>query len=159
MLPISKCKINVYLGSNQSSNYSISSFIKLDREEFPFPWSEDQWLKQVKKEENHYLAGVEYESELIGFILFKLDHCDKSTHLYKIVLAKQFRKMGLGDYLLQDSISYLKSSGFKSIYLEVEESNHNAQQLYLNNHFQIIHRVEKYYSNGHGALMMQCEFD
>lgn len=51
--------------------------------------------------------------------------------------------------------SALKIRGYRSVYLEVEESNARAQSYYKKLGFQILRRVKSYYSDGEGAVMMQ----
>jgi ribosomal-protein-alanine N-acetyltransferase len=79
---------------------------------------------------------------------------DSFCHLLKIVIIPDYRKRGLGKILLENSLNQLQLIGCTQFFLEVEETNTAARDLYLSFDFKIIHRKKDFYGTGRMALIM-----
>jgi len=64
-----------------------------------------------------------------------------------IVVAKEFRRRGVGTRLLHEFISYVRSTGGRRIFLEVRESNQGARRLYTAFGFEEMGLRKSYYAN------------
>lgn len=133
----------------------IQQIFQLDQEDFPFPWSQSTWEKLESQSAHVSLALLHQGQSLNGFSLFRPDHPGSTAHLDKIVISRDLRKKGIGRWLLKDSMEQLELQGIRNFTLEVEEDNQSAFDLYKGLGFIELHRVEKYYSNGQNALVMQ----
>ncbi len=115
------------------------------------PWKLDHWLALASsKDEALFVLG---EEKVFGWAVFKLVPADNLAHLLKILILPEYRKNGLGETLLKNSISQLKDNKYLKFYLEVEKGN-SAISIYRKNGFQIIHEIPNFYGQGRNAIVM-----
>jgi [ribosomal protein S18]-alanine N-acetyltransferase len=155
MQSTSNYSFETYSYNNNERLGELNDFYSLDKSEFNFPWSSEEWENVGLSDDQHYLAGIYMDKILIGFILFRLILPNELSHLLKILISVKFRGRGLGDELLRYASDELSEKGFMKMYLEVEKDNLSAQRFYLKHGFEIIHCKKKFYSNGQDALMLQ----
>jgi ribosomal-protein-alanine N-acetyltransferase len=75
-------------------------------------------------------------------------HCvDSDWELQYIVVAKESRRRGVGTFLLNQFISYVRATSGARIFLEVRESNQSARALYRKLDFKETGLRRSYYSN------------
>ncbi|RME91371.1 MAG: GNAT family N-acetyltransferase [Candidatus Hydrogenedentota bacterium] len=95
---------------------------------------------------NYIILEVFYHNQVAGFCLcIQMDHID----LLKIGILKPYRRKGCASFLLKE-LQKLK----KTIFLEVEEFNHSAIQIYLKHDFSFNRKRLFYYSNQSHAWEM-----
>jgi len=123
----------------------------LDKDFFPFPWTNKQWLEAHKKSSFHLF----YHSELRGFALFQLSPAEELAHLLKILINPSTRGVGLASQIMNASHQNLRVLGFKRAFLEVESENVAAIGLYDKLGYKKIHYKKKFYSNGADAHIME----
>lgn len=75
--------------------------------------------------------GYFYGKNLIAFIL-----CN-GNHIITLDVHPDHRRKGLGENLLNYSISLIKKKGYKKVYLEVDKNNFPALKLYKKLNFKI----------------------
>lgn len=86
------------------------------------------------------------DGRMIGFISIYCNNVrDKAAYLPMMAVEKEYRRSGTGSLLLDLSISYLKSIGFKTFRLEVFKSNKRALAMYLSHGFKTIDEGESSY--------------
>lgn len=73
--------------------------------------------------------------------------------IMKIGVQKEERNKGIG----KDLIRYYLENYTKNLFLEVRESNENAQKFYENIGFKAVGKRKNYYSNGETAILMLLE--
>lgn len=146
-------KIVHYIGSDLSGPFFLEQLIKFDAAFFPRPWARDAWEGCLNSE--HLISLLlDEEDKVIGYSLYFINGADSFAHLYKIQVNPNFRGQKLGKELFLTTLKELEQRGFKEFFLEVEAENIVAQNLYLKNGFQIIHRKKKFYSDGQDALIL-----
>lgn len=133
---------------------SLSFLKQLDQDHFPTPWGDESWNKIFQSVGQKFIMISESEGEKTGFALFDKSVADSFAHLLKIVINPTVRGQGQGKALLNEAIRVLKEQGTKSFFLEVEEDNNSAINLYQQAGFKIIHHKKQFYSNGASALIM-----
>jgi ribosomal-protein-alanine N-acetyltransferase len=142
----------------------------LDNSFFPNPWSHRAWEDFAKNPANYYLVsalaeGRQSEEEaplhdgpegtvLVGYSLFLLSELESLAHLLKIVVRPSWRQMGLGRRMIQEGIQTLVGKGFERIFLEVEENNVDAVNLYQTMGFRRLHYSKHFYGPGRHAVIM-----
>ncbi len=132
------------------SNSSAFSFCRdLDLAFFPQPWTEKDWKELFESEQERFLLVGEG-----GFVLFNISSADSFAHLLKIIVHPERRGQKLGEKLLQESLRLLSHRDIRHFYLEVEEGNTAAINLYEKCGFQKIHVKKNFYSNGSSAVIM-----
>ena len=131
------------------------SYIKdLDQDHFPTPWGSETWDKIFNSVEQRFILVAEADGIVMGFALIDTNAADSFAHLLKIVVGPNVRGMGFGKNLLSESVRILKERDIKTFFLEVEEHNSVALNLYEQMGFKIIHQKKQYYSSGATALIM-----
>ena len=127
----------------------------LDQEQFPNPWLEKKWQQIKKGELGPCLLALLYKEEvLIGFSLFGISDPD-SAHLYKILIFKRERGGAISRDLMRRCESILRSLKFKSVYLEVEQSNLRALGFYQKHGYQVLVEKKGFYGAGRHAFALE----
>lgn len=103
--------------------------------------------------------SVEENGTPIGFALFYIQYPDSFAHLLKIVIANNQRGGHLGKELLKRSIEILTSLNIRNYFLEVEESNMIAINLYNSFGFKQVHLNKNFYGTGRHALIMTMNLE
>ena len=111
-------------------------------------WKVDQYRDEADRSDAVFLVAIG-GSEIIGFISGRIVPSateGMDGEIYNIAVSPQFRKMGIGRYLLANATDRFSSVGCRSIWLEVRESNHAAVQFYENNDFSRVTTRRNFYS-------------
>lgn len=93
--------------------------------------------------------------EVIGGIDYK--HTYIESDLLFIYIKKEYRGNKYSKYLLDESFKELKKIGIKKVFLEVDNENHVAYNLYKSYGFKEISIRKNYYNNSHDAIIMEKE--
>lgn len=138
--------------AEEISSAVLFDLVELDSQDFPHPWPKHAWEDFFQN--NSFYIGTHNQVKLNGFILFMTNVGDSFAHLLKICTKKSDRGNGIGARLLFDAISNLEEMGIKNFYLEVEENNTSAINLYKRHNFKIVHKKKGFYSDGTTALIL-----
>lgn len=80
------------------------------------------------------------QQEVVGYAVltwwFSLEFQGKAAFLDEIYLRPQARGRGLGSVVIEQLASHCRRKGIKTVRLEVEHENQQAQKTYLKNGFQ-----------------------
>ena len=83
-------------------------------------------------------------SEIVGYIIltfvFSFEYKGRIAFLDELYVNENFRGMGIGNQAIQFIKDEMSRSNLKLIYLEVENHNKIAQNLYLEHGFAVHHR-------------------
>jgi len=96
---------------------------------------------------------VKEGEEIVGYGI-----CQKEKEkgiIFSIAVKKKWQNSGIGTEILKNLIEILKKEKVKKIILHVREDNQRAISFYKNFGFEIKEKVEKYYSNGKTAYLME----
>ena len=118
----------------------------IERDTYEYPWSSGIFRDCL-------LAGytsvvLEREGEVIGYGIMSV--AAGEAHLLNICVAKQLRREGVGQGLLQYLLERARSFAADRIFLEVRPSNKSALGLYDKFGFQILGVRERYYKARRG---------
>ena len=93
--------------------------------------------------------------EIAGFIIaqVEIDNDILFGHIITINVAPSCRRKKIASKMLKEIEGTLKQKGISESHLEVREDNTAALKLYLNNGYQKIGRLEKYYGKAHGLYL------
>lgn len=121
----------------------------LDDRCFHEAWSEKQWQGMLTNSRRFRCWLREEDGKLLGFLLFGvvLDEAE----LLRIGVDPMRQGEGLASSMLDNAQSLLESAGVSSFHLEVRESNHVAQRLYLRCGWQQTGRRRNYYTDEEGS--------
>jgi len=101
-----------------------------------------------------YFYVAELKEKVIGFIIGDLRGYSHG-HIVSIAVDEQYRGKGIGRCLIETLIEKFKKNGIKIVRLEVAVSNIVAQSIYKKMGFKIVDCIEKYYSDGEDAFIME----
>lgn len=147
-------KISSFDSPNLIELKVLAIIAELDELYFPYPWSKEQWKKELEKEESLLIIATKHE-ELLGFCLFSISKFEKMAHLLKILVKPSHRKKGLGKKMHDSIFSDTSTRDLESLFLEVSTKNESAVKLYKKLGYRVLVLKKKFYSNGSDAYAMQ----
>ena len=124
----------------------------LERECFEDPWNK-QMLDGTVNAGNFYGLVEEAEGVVVGYIGAAYDLWD--VEILLVAVDEDHRRKGIAKALLTAVIDKFKRLKKENIFLEVRESNAQAQALYYGLGFKKIATREKYYQNTEDAFVLQ----
>jgi ribosomal-protein-alanine N-acetyltransferase len=127
---------------------------ELDLKYFPTPWNNESWDNIFSEGTDRFILINKHYDMVLGFILFDVNVVDSFAHLLKILVNPQNRGQKIGKNLLNEGIRVLSERGVKTFFLEVEEENLVARNLYESVGLKVIHKKKQFYSNGGTAIIM-----
>jgi ribosomal-protein-alanine N-acetyltransferase len=92
-----------------------------------------------------------------GFSNFKKLGFVKKGHVVSIAVLEEYRKKGIGQALVEESVNGIKLKKCDEFYLEVRCSNNDAVRLYEKLGFTIRQKINTYYRDGEDAYLMAIE--
>lgn len=107
---------------------------------------------------NNYINLIlKYDGNVAGYLSASkcLDECE----LLKIIISKEYRRMGLGKRLFDGLLNILHEDNCKKIFLEVRADNNIAKCFYEKLNFEKINQRKKYYSDGVDADIYWLNID
>jgi [ribosomal protein S18]-alanine N-acetyltransferase len=128
----------------------VDALIVIERQtDFAPHWSTADYLALFESEKessfkrNAIIAELDFD--IVGFAIFRL--VQDEAELESIVVAADWRGMGLGRLLLAELAHEAKALGASRLELEVRESNAAAIRLYWGAGFQEVSRRRGYYGD------------
>ena len=115
-------------------------------------WSKDDWAKVLRKRNFVGMVG-EHRSEIIGAVLYSLDH--DSLTLHRIMVAPHYRRNGVG-------LSMVNKLTFKKQHflVHVPESDVSVQRFFaecLGDQIKSTRTEEDYYANGMHSIRFHAK--
>ncbi|HID17542.1 TPA: ribosomal-protein-alanine N-acetyltransferase [Candidatus Bathyarchaeota archaeon] len=96
------------------------------------------------------------EGRVVGYIVASLKNGE--GHILSLAVHPNYRRRGIGSALLAKALTLMRIDGAWRVKLEVSENNVPALEFYKSHGFKIIGRIESYYEDGSGALLLQKTF-
>ena len=121
----------------------VATLAALDARCNPVPWSAKQFLAALNSPHDTVLLAWQ-DKQLAGFAVWQTV-CDESE-LHLSATAPEYRRQGLAGQLMMSWQQACAEQGVRRLLLEVRDSNHAAQQLYVKHGFQAYTRRRQYYS-------------
>jgi len=135
----------------------LNEILKIEKQSFPTPWSREMFSKELELGFSyHRLLELKGEGKILAYIFCWLGKDEAS--ILSLAVAPEWRRKGLGSYLLSKMLAELKKSGINWVWLEVRPSNLPAQALYTKFGFKEAGVRPLYYRDtGEDALVMKKE--
>ena len=137
-----------------ANNYTIENFSEdhidqvyaIELYSNPTPWSKKIFHKILESRSLSFV--IKLEDQVIGFCMANrvLDEC----HLQNITVAKEYRRQGLGQFMMDILIKRMRLADLNSVLLEVRKSNHAAQSFYEKSDFERLSERKDYYKTENG---------
>lgn len=137
----------------------MDEIIRIERESYPSPWSENLFRSEITSPISSFLVGREVQGEkrsVVGYIVFW--KVDDEIHLHNIAVRRDMRKKGIASRLLSEAIDRSRREGAQRISLEVRFSNLAAQRMYAKFGFAVKGIRRGYYTDTkEDALIMWAD--
>jgi ribosomal-protein-alanine N-acetyltransferase len=111
---------------------------------------------------------AESNDRVVGYVMCRLEHgfsesrkfrFAKKGHIISVAVLPDFRRLGIGQTLVERSCGALAKNGAEECYLEVRTSNQEAILLYQKLNFEIVRKIPHYYFDGSDAYVMTKSLD
>jgi len=125
---------------------------------YPVPWTLNFFRIIYHMNEGLFIVAVEDE-RIIGYtvgeveIMGRKEEPKKAGHVLNIAVRSEYQGKGVGTILLDEVEKRFKVKNAKIAYLEVRESNENAQRIYRHRGYQYVRTAKNYYGDEDGYIM------
>lgn len=116
----------------------------IERRCFSDPWSEGAFLEALASDWTFSLVADSGRGPA-GYLIGR--EAAGSGEILNLAVAPEFRRRGIGAALLEDGLAAFRRRQATEVFLEVRESNHSAQSLYLARGFRPVGQRAAYYRN------------
>lgn len=109
----------------------IDEIIRIERDSYPSPWSENLFRSEITSPISRLLVGRTTPAgrgSVAGYIVYW--RVDDEIHLHNIAVRRDMRRKGIASRLLVETIRCSRQEGARWITLEVRHSNLPAQRMY-----------------------------
>lgn len=158
----------------------VEEIVKISRACHLSLWSVEDYVAEINRSDSFNLVCFEENDQnVVGFMLARLIiNLIPSTQIIEnqelksakvkeefseaeilnIAVDPRHQKKGIGQIIFKQFLNFSIENKIKTVWLEVRESNVNAQSFYLKNNFQISHIRKNYYSKPfENALIMKLD--
>ena len=135
----------------------LDSIKSVLQDEFDDFWNYNVFKEELKNENSYYIIA-KLEDNIVGFggIWKAVD----DVHITNIVVKKNFRKLGIGNVILEHLIKIGRNiQDINSITLEVNSQNTPAINLYLKFGFKKVGLRKNYYGLDENAIIMTLDLN
>jgi len=131
--------------------------VTLDSLIFKSHWNRKQWQDEVSNLSNQVEIVYTKASDGIPVGFLSFGRSGNDVELKKVGVLQEYRRQGIGFYLLEYLIDLAVKSGNYNIFIETPVTNLKAIKLYEKLSFHRVSIRRKYYNNKVDALIMQKE--
>jgi [ribosomal protein S18]-alanine N-acetyltransferase len=134
----------------------LPRILAIEQLAFPTPWSLKSFERELMLPFSRItvatLPNLDHGGA-VGFLCRWLiaDEC----HVLNLAVHPEFRRQGIGVYLLNSAVTEAKAKRINVITLEVRRTNVAARQLYRKLHFEERRLRRNYYGPGEDAIVME----
>ncbi len=121
-----------------------AALVAIERRCFSDPWTEPSFREALGSEWTFGLVA-ETGRGVGGYMIGR--EAAGSGEVLNLAVAPEFRRRGIGGALLEAGLVAFRRRRASEVFLEVRESNHSAQSLYLARGFRAVGQRAAYYRN------------
>lgn len=121
----------------------IPYVVEIENNSFSTPWSSHSFLKEIYKPYSISRVAT-LDQKIVGYICVEM--IIDEAHILNLAVHPDYRKMGIGSYLVSTMLRELHSRGCRYVYLEVRASNTAAIRLYESFVFKVVGIRKHYYT-------------
>ena len=115
-------------------------------------WSKKQWINEIRKKDIK-VFGLLHANLVIGICVFQVILDEAQINYF--VISQKFRKKGFGSYLMRYLIKNCEKLNVNKIFLEVSQTNVEAEKFYTGFDFFTVGIRRNYYRDGSNALLKE----
>lgn len=132
----------------------IYTVLNLENQNFDYPYPPEIINFLYECYRDTFLV-VENKEEVIGFVI-GITQKDEG-HILVIAIRDDYKKKGIGTFLMKKLMEIYEKKGIKKLKLEVRVSNVPAISMYKRLGFKITNRLVNYYENGEDGFLLKRE--
>jgi len=135
----------------------LKTLLKLEKQVFGSDAFSKEQLQEFLFNHEFFLKMCKgrFKNKIIGFIITIKDRKDR-MNIVNFLVATRYQMKGNGTLLLDKAINLIKDlKEIKKIILCVKIENQKAINLYKRFSFHIVRKIERYYSSGDDAYLME----
>jgi ribosomal-protein-alanine N-acetyltransferase len=128
---------------------------RIERSSYPKPWSMNFFRLMANMNPELFIVAT-VDEELVGYTVGEVDarrNGGKVGHVLNVAVDSRHRHRGVGTMLMEELEARFLRLGATAAYLEVRESNLDAQRLYSHRGYVYLRKVEGYYGDEDGLVM------
>jgi ribosomal-protein-alanine N-acetyltransferase len=130
--------------------------LSIETHSFEFPWSDEDFIRCLRQR-NCIGMVAEYDERVVGFMIYEL-HKNR-LHVLNFAVRPEFRRLGVGQAMIQKLIGKLSEQRRNRILLEIRETNLAAQLFFRNCGFRAVSVLRDFYDDTtEDAYLMQYRY-
>jgi ribosomal-protein-alanine N-acetyltransferase len=122
----------------------VAAMVAIERRCFSDPWSESSFRESLESEWTFAIVA-DTSRGLAGYVVGR--ETAGTGEVLNLAVAPEFRRKGAGGALLEAGLAAFRRRHATEVFLEVRESNHSAQALYIARGFRPVGQRASYYRN------------
>ena len=130
--------------------------LQIETGSFEFPWFEEDFIRCLRQR-NCIGMVAEHGERVVGFMIYELHKT--RLHVLNFAVATDYRRMAVGEQMIEKLVSKLSSQRRTRISLEVRETNLPAQLFFRESGFRATAVLRDFYDDStEDAYVMQYHF-
>ncbi|MBI4715219.1 MAG: ribosomal protein S18-alanine N-acetyltransferase [Nitrospirae bacterium] len=130
---------------SQAEEKDLEEIVAIEHDSFSDPWTPGMFRGELTNPYSSLWVARDGEGGMGGFVCFWV--VGDEIHFLDLAVAPPFRRKGLGEFLIRESLEWGGERGAGTAFLEVRESNQGARGLYRKMGFEEMMRRKGYYRN------------
>lgn len=132
----------------------LDQVAEIERQSIRPPWTRAAFAAELEKETSRFwvITDDETDEKVLAYAVFHFPA--EQAHLVTFAVHPEFRRAGLGAYVIRRLLQYVFRRGGTSVVLEVRKGNSAAIHLYQSLGFVVIHTQPRFYPDGEDAFSM-----
>jgi [ribosomal protein S18]-alanine N-acetyltransferase len=132
----------------------LEQVAEIERLSIQPPWTRAAFASELSKNTSKFWVITDDATDEKVLAYAVIHFPAEQAHLVTFAVHPEFRRSGLGKYLIRRLLHYVIRRGGTSIVLEVRKGNSAAIQLYQGLGFIVIHTLPRFYPDGEDAFSM-----
>lgn len=141
----------------KATNKDLNALVALEQLSFEahdYPLSRRQFSHFINHGHVLFLT-IKIQESIVGYALFLLRKNSIAAHLFSLALHPCYRRLGLGQRLMEKAILEIRSLKLQKIRLEARIDNHTALNFYSRLGFKPVAKCTDFYADGADAVRME----
>lgn len=132
----------------------LEQVAEIEKKSIVPPWTRAAFAAELEKKISRFWVITDDESDekVLAYAVFHFPA--EQAHLVTFAVHPEFRRAGLGAYLIRRLLQYVIRRGGTSVVLEVRKGNNAAIHLYQTLGFVVIRTLPRFYPDGEDAFSM-----
>jgi ribosomal-protein-alanine N-acetyltransferase len=106
---------------------NINRLIEVDKVILDEPWTEDNFLIELKGKWEHSLVAL-VDTNIVGFVICSMK--GENLHIHRIAVSPEYQGRGIGTLLVEHLFTNCDKHGIKYVTVKSKKINEKAQRFY-----------------------------